>query len=64
VFVRPTPAQLASMNQGSIITVLSEAVPNDGEPQPAGAHPAMPMVGTARLPATSQLFQSLEVQER
>jgi hypothetical protein len=64
VFVRPTPAQLAGMNQGSIITVLSEAVPNDGEPPPAGAHTVMPMVATARLPATSQLFQTLEFQER
>jgi hypothetical protein len=64
VFVRPTPAQLASLNQGSIITVLSEAVPSDAAPQPAGAHPAMPMAATARLPATSNLFQTLEFQER
>ena len=64
VFVRPTAAQLASLNQGSIITVLSEAVPNDGESQPRGAHPAMQMAVAAKLPATSDLFQTLEFQER
>jgi hypothetical protein len=62
IFVRPTPAQLAQLNQGWTITIQSEAVPDEG-----GAPPPMPgMASTAStaLPATQQLFKTLELQER
>jgi hypothetical protein len=62
IFVRPSAAQLAHLNQGWVVTVLSEAVPDDAETSPtAGKKAAVPV---APLPAASQLFKTLEIQER
>jgi tyrosinase-like protein len=60
LFVRPTAAQLARLNEGWTLTVQSEEVPEE-----AGAPTAMPMATSgAALPATSGLVKSLEIQER
>jgi hypothetical protein len=59
LFVRPTPAQLAHLNQGWTITVQSEAVPDEG-----GGSSMPGMAASAALPATQQLFKTLELQER
>jgi Common central domain of tyrosinase len=60
MFVRPSAAQLAQLNQGWTVTVQSEAIPDEGgPPTPMGlAPPTMP------LPATPGLLKSLELQER
>jgi hypothetical protein len=60
MFVRPTAAQLAQLNQGWTVTVQSEAVPDEGGPPMP-----MDMAGPGGpLPATPELLKSLELQER
>ena len=63
IFVRPTPAQLANLAKGWIITVQSEAVESDTE-TPPGAAMTTPSTATTPLPAMSHLLPTLEFQER
>jgi hypothetical protein len=57
-YVRPTPEQLAHLNQGWELTLQSEAVPIRGGPPMTG------MAASAPLPATSALVKTLEIEER
>jgi hypothetical protein len=52
------------LTKGWIITVQSEGVESDTEAPPGAAQMAMPSTATIPLPATSQLLQTLEFQER
>lgn len=60
IFVRPTASQLSDLNQGWVLTILSEALPETtlatGEMQTAPA--------TAPLPEASKLIESVQVEER
>jgi tyrosinase len=60
LFVRPTAAQLARLNQGWTLTVQSEDIPEEGA-QPMAREMA---AHGAAAPATSGLVKSLEIQER
>jgi hypothetical protein len=58
MFVRPTPSQLARLNQGWKLTIQSEAIPDEDGPPTTGTAPS------TALPATSNLLKTLELQER
>jgi hypothetical protein len=61
LFVRPTKKQLSQLDQGWIVTILSELVPSGATPSELETETA-PTAQT--LPAISKLLQSVEIQER
>ena len=62
IFIRPTAEQLAHLKEGWVVTVQGEAVPDEVDTSSPAA--AKESVAPAALPATSQLFKTLELQER
>ena len=59
LFVRPTPEQLARLNQGWTLTVQSELAVAEEGPEPTAT-----AAQRGALPATSGLVKTLEIQER
>jgi tyrosinase len=61
LFVRLSAQQLSDLNEGWVVTIRSEVIPNLEE---TAAHEHATLSMTAELPATSELVKSLEIQER
>jgi hypothetical protein len=61
IFVRPTASQLSQLNQGWVLTILSEALPDENTPSDREMQitPA-----AAPLPEVTKLIESVQVEER
>jgi Common central domain of tyrosinase len=64
IFIRPSPEQLAQLNQGWVVTVKSQPLPSAEPETPSGAQPARTAAAGASLPDAAKLVGSVELQER